>query len=132
MGRQVRRVHAAGPSVRVTMQTAEYIINEDLNTLCTHTLRGELARLSGKALLLTGGAGFLGYYLVQTITHYNAAVDSSRKVRLTVFDNFVRGVPDWLTPLAETRQLKLVRHDMKAPLPPTMGHFDWIVHAASI
>lgn len=114
------------------MQTAQDIVTEDLNTLATHTLRAELAELAGKSMLITGGAGFLGYYLVQTITHYNNDVEAPKRVRLTVFDNFSRGIPDWLTPLAEMKQLKLVRHDMKQPLPAQMGHFDWIVHAASI
>ncbi|MCS7033938.1 MAG: NAD-dependent epimerase/dehydratase family protein [Phycisphaerae bacterium] len=114
------------------MQTARDIVEQDLTTLCSQTLPTELDRLAGRSLLITGGAGFLGYYLVQTITHFNRSADESRKIRLTVFDNFARGVPDWLTSLAETKQLKLVRHDMRLPLPQPMGHFDWIIHAASI
>lgn len=112
------------------MTQAQDIIREDLETLRTRTLREELAAMAGKSLLITGGAGFLGYYLVQAITHYNASADGAKKVRLTVFDNFSRGVPAWLTQLAETKQLVLVKHDMKAPL-PAMGDHQFIVHAAS-
>lgn len=114
------------------MKTANDIVTEDLDALCDGALRLELARMAGKALLVTGGAGFLGYYLVQVVTHHNASAAQGDRVRLTVFDNFSRGVPDWLTLLAETRRLALVRHDIRHPLPQPMGHFDWIVHAASI
>ena len=74
------------------MQTANDIIHEDLDTLRTRTLAGELATMAGKSLLITGGAGFLGYYLVQAITHYNSAATggSGKKIALTVFDNFSR------------------------------------------
>lgn len=115
------------------MPNAHDIVREDLDTLCARTLRDELARMSGRPLLITGGAGFLGYYLVQAVTHHNATTTAAdRKIPLTVWDNFSRGVPSWLTHLAETRQLQLARHDLKQPLPADMGEFDWIVHAASI
>jgi nucleoside-diphosphate-sugar epimerase len=114
------------------MPTAHDIISDDLNTLCARTLREELRTFAGRAMLITGGAGFLGYYLVQTITHYNASAPGDRTIPLTVWDNFSRGVPDWLTKLAETRQLSLAKHDLKHPLPEDICEFGWIVHAASI
>ncbi|HRK30371.1 MAG TPA: NAD-dependent epimerase/dehydratase family protein [Tepidisphaeraceae bacterium] len=116
----------------MTIQTADDILLDDLNTLCSKTLSSELKKLAGKSVLVTGGAGFLGYYLVQTITHYNTLAAANDRIRLTVFDNLSRGVPGWLTCLTENRALTLVRHDMKLPLPKPLGHFHWIIHAASI
>jgi UDP-glucuronate decarboxylase len=51
---------------------------------------------------------------------------------VTVFDNYARGMPAWLERGQRDPALVLVRHDMTAPLPATMGDFDYIVHAASI
>jgi dTDP-glucose 4,6-dehydratase/UDP-glucuronate decarboxylase len=53
-------------------------------------------------------------------------------VQLTVYDNFVRGVPAWLTALSGNGHLAVVKHDMARPLPEAIGDFDYIIHAASI
>jgi UDP-glucuronate decarboxylase len=46
------------------MKTAEDIVREDLADI-GERLSAEFGRMSGKRLLIVGGAGFLGYYLVQ-------------------------------------------------------------------
>jgi nucleoside-diphosphate-sugar epimerase len=114
-----------------TLESSKDVIREDLDYICNN-LKRELAELAGHRLLITGGAGFLGYYLVQTVTHWNEAVSDNQKVDLTVFDNFVRGKPDWIAALAKTDQLTLVTHDITDPLPEDMDDFDFIIHAASI
>jgi UDP-glucuronate decarboxylase len=83
------------------------------------------------SVLVTGGAGFLGYYLVQSILHRNASTDAARRIALTVFDNYARGVPAWLAALEGAPGLELVRHDVREPLPP-LGDFQFVVHAAGI
>ncbi len=109
--------------------TAADVVADDLERI-TRDLAAELSAMAGDSLLITGGAGFLGYYLVQTITHFNETADEP--IALTVFDSFARGEPAWLETLAENRQVKLVQHDMRRPLPPEMPAADWVVHAASI
>ncbi len=52
--------------------------------------------MSGERLLITGGAGFLGYYLVQAPLAWNAANPDKAPISVTVFDNYFRGVPGWL------------------------------------
>jgi UDP-glucuronate decarboxylase len=91
-------------------------------------LADELAMMEGKRVLLTGGAGFLGYYLVQALLHHNK---QRTPVSLTVLDNYLRGVPAWLTALEGDPQLTLIEHDITRPL-PDLGDFDYIIHAASI
>ena len=59
-------------------------------------LADELPRLAGKQILITGGAGFLGYYLVQAALAWNRGVGAGEAIRVTVLDNFIRGVPAWL------------------------------------
>jgi nucleoside-diphosphate-sugar epimerase len=107
------------------------VVRRDLDEIA-RGLRPELARLAGHSLLITGGAGFLGYYLVQAALHHNAASAADGRIDVTVFDNFARGVPGWLTALHENPSLQLVKHDVTQPLPPDAGEFDYIVHAAGI
>ncbi len=109
---------------------AQMVIEQDLEYICTN-LKTEFECLSGKNLLITGGAGFLGYYFVQSVLHWNQKVDSTRCIRLTVYDNYVRGVPAWLTRLEGDRNLTLVKHDIRNPLPENIGDFQYIIHAAS-
>jgi len=88
--------------------------------------------MAGKNLLITGGAGFLGYYLIQSVLHWNQKVDHQKSIRLTIYDNYVRGVPAWLTVIKDDPHLTLVTHDITHPLPGDMGDFQYIIHAASI
>jgi len=113
-----------------SMISLAQLLETDLEAIC-RDLREELGALAGRRLLITGGGGFLGYYLVQSALHWNrtrggAAID------VTVFDNYMRGVPAWLEALRSDPHLTLSRQDMTRPLPPDMGHFDFVIHAAGI
>lgn len=109
----------------------EYVLNTDLVHICDNS-SAEMGELAGERLLITGGGGFLGYYLVQGVLHWNANSDPHRRIQLTVFDNYARGMPDWLVRLAGDPALKLVKHDVIEPLPRDMADFDYIIHAAGI
>ncbi len=113
------------------MRKAEDIIRGDLEYICD-TLHEEFEKLSGKSLLITGGAGFLGYYLVQAPLYWNETRDPSHPIHVVVYDNYMRGVPEWLSELEENRMLQLVKHDITEPLPETESEFNFIIHAASI
>lgn len=115
----------------MTTITAETIVNEDLAAL-GETLSSELAKMAGGHVLLTGAAGFLGYYLVQTLTHFNQSAAAGDKITVTVFDNLSRGLPGWLETLIETKEVTFQKFDLREPLPNPMPTVDWIVHAASI
>jgi UDP-glucuronate decarboxylase len=107
------------------------IINEDLRYINNY-LSEELACLAGKKILITGGAGFLGYYLIQSLLYWNSSGKSSQQIDVTVYDNYIRGVPKWLSNLEADPNLHLVRHDITNPLPEPMPFFSFIIHAASI
>jgi len=117
--------------VRLVTETAETIVKADLEYIAS-TLSQEFGRMRGKKLLIVGGAGFLGYYLVQSVLHYNATAGSSSPIRLTVYDSYIRGVPPWLSALQGNPNLTLVKHDITAPLPADVPDFQYIVHAGSI
>jgi UDP-glucuronate decarboxylase len=109
----------------------EELLTQDLDYIADN-LREELSRMAGKNLLITGGAGFLGYYLVQAVLHFNSRADAGSKIQITVYDNFRRGAPTWLVALENDPNLRLERRDMIEPLPANMGDFQFIIHAAGI
>lgn len=106
------------------------LIVDDLNDLIRKA-RGAYDALAGHHLWLTGGAGFLGYYLVLSIGHWNLQAKPEHRIRLTVLDNYVRGVPSWLAGV-KSDQIRLVRHDVTQPIPTDLEPADYIIHAASI
>lgn len=113
------------------MKNSQEIINNDLSYIYEN-LEEEFEKMSGKHLLITGGAGFLGYYLLQSIFYWNKISAESRYIKLTVYDNYMRGVPAWLVNLEYDRNLTLVKHNIVEPLPPDIGNFQYIIHAAGI
>lgn len=113
------------------LNSAHDVVSRDLAYIRTGA-EAAFDKLAGKAVLVTGGAGFLGYYLVQAILSRNGDVPADRRIRLTVYDNYIRGVPQWLKALSGNPDLTLVRHDITGPLPDAMPDFQYIIHAASI
>jgi len=113
------------------METLQELLEKDLTHLAAQ-LREEFGRMEGSSLLVTGGGGFLGYYLVQSVLFWNQRHAAGRPIRLTVVDNYKRGVPEWLLSLRGDPNLTLVEHDAARPLPPGLPDFQWIIHAAGI
>ena len=116
--------HTAIPSL-------DALLTQDLDYVCDN-LSDEFGRMAGKRLLITGGAGFLGYYLVLAALHFNRHAGRSQPIDVTVWDSFIRGTPAWLTALQGTPNLSIARRDLIEPLPQPMPDFQWIIHAAGI
>jgi UDP-glucuronate decarboxylase len=115
----------------LTVNKSHEVIERDLIYICDR-LKQEFAAMAGKRLVITGGAGFLGYYLVQAVLYWNGTGSRQDEVQLAVYDNFLRGVPGWLMRLKERDSLILEICDVSAGLPEDMGNFQYIIHAASI
>ncbi len=106
------------------------IVAGDLEALA-EGLAAEFVEMAGQRLLITGGAGFLGYYLVQAPLAWNG-LGLGDPISVTVFDNYSRGVPGWLETLSSDPNLEMRKHDITHPLPVDMPGFEWLIHAASI
>ncbi|MBI4317869.1 MAG: NAD-dependent epimerase/dehydratase family protein [Chloroflexi bacterium] len=95
-------------------------------------------RLAHKELLLTGYAGFLGYYFVACLARVNDTVLKGKECRLIGVDNLVRGKPAWLEEFAQRADFSLVDASVLTPVGDLLGLAGWsgsvrfIVHAASI
>ncbi len=113
------------------MKNAAEVIQNDLDYICGN-LTEELGMIAGRKLLITGGAGFLGYYMVQAVVHWNHNSDRGNAVRLTVLDNYFRGVPEWLVGLEGHEHLRLMKCSIIDPLPDEFEDYDSIIHAAGI
>jgi len=113
------------------METLQELLEKDLSSL-TSALSAEFREMEGTNLLITGGGGFLGYYLVQSALYWNKNKAAGRPIQLTVVDNYRRGVPQWLVDLKSERTMKLLEHDASLPLPAGLPEFQYIVHAAGI
>jgi nucleoside-diphosphate-sugar epimerase len=126
----MRSAAAVEPAVGAMATLGQQVVAQDLDYMC-NALRAELPRLSGTNVLITGGAGFLGYYLVLVLLQWNRR-SGAPPIRVTVYDSYVRGMPVWLQNLGGDPALRLLRQDITAPLPESIGDFHYIIHAASI
>jgi UDP-glucuronate decarboxylase len=113
------------------MINARDVIEADLNHIRKEA-NDAFQAMAGKRLLVVGGAGFLGYYLVQSVLAWNRSAQPESRIGLTVFDNFIRGVPAWLTALEGAPGFTLARHDITQPLPANLPDFQYMIHAGSI
>jgi UDP-glucuronate decarboxylase len=116
---------------RVNIESLQTLLDRDLDYVCAN-LRDEFRSMAGRSVLMTGGAGFLGYYMVQSVLHWNDRAAPADRIAMTVFDNYVRGVPAWLDAVRDRPDLTLTRFDIRNPLPVPMPEFDYIIHAAGI
>lgn len=113
------------------MVSAKEIVISDLNYIC-ETCNNEFDQLGGKALLMLGGAGSLGYYIIKALVHWNENYSGQNSVKISVVDNFFRGYPNWLRRLEIEKKIEVFEGDITKPITKSIGPYDYIIHAASI
>jgi UDP-glucuronate decarboxylase len=96
------------------------------------TCAEELASLAGRRILLTGGGGFIGYYLCHTFLHANLA--HGLDIRVDVLDAFARGVSPWVPAVQEAAggAIQFTTTDISQGVPRDVDAADYVIHAASI
>lgn len=102
------------------------IIEEDIESIAKN-IEKECKKLSGKTMLITGGAGFLGNYFISAIDHLNKKV-LENPCRIISVDNFITGVK-YRT--KEGHNFKAIKHNVKDPF-EVNEKIDFIIHAAGI
>lgn len=99
---------------------------EDIRTIADD-IKDDAAQLSGKTLLITGGAGFLGNCFIGVIDFLNKNM-LKKPCRIISVDNFITGVKYMIE---ECPYFKAIKHNIKEPL-EIDENVDYIIHAAGI
>ncbi len=105
----------------IELDDLEYIIN---------TASVEFDKLSNSKVLITGGGGFLGYYFVKSFLRWNQLYPK-KQISIVVYDNFIRGIPRWLTDL-KNKNLTIKKYNIINKLPTNLNGINYLIHAASI
>lgn len=102
------------------------IMEEDIEAIARDIAK-DAGILSGKTLLITGGAGFLGNYFIGVLNFLNKNA-LKKPCRIISVDNFITGVK---YNIEEGPNFKAITHDIKNQI-KIDEDIDYIVHAAGI
>ena len=108
------------------------IVQQDLTRIYSGLTEAERSKFQGSTVLFTGGAGFLGFYFIQFLTHYQEELGIKKVICL---DNFQVGCPAWLKEpsgkgAVELHRFNVITDDIAAV--PGAEEADYIYHMASI
>lgn len=109
------------------------ILVEDLEYIYNKLSEDEKEKFQGSTVLITGCAGFLGYYFMHFLNSYSEKLGIRKIIGL---DNFLTGSKDWLIRLSENNpKVDLHTFNIISDDPasiPELADADLIIHGASI
>jgi UDP-glucuronate decarboxylase len=105
------------------------LVLADIKTIA-EGISHEAAKLSGKTVLISGGAGFLGKYFLGVFSYLNQNV-LEEPVRVISVDNFITGDRDPNFDFSDRTHILDVWGDVTNPL-PMREDLDYIIHAAGL
>ena len=106
--------------------TESRIIQDDMLGIAEE-LKEVAGRLNGKTVFISGGAGFLGRYLVATLDYLNKHV-LVHPCKIIVADTFISGTRD---AVPQSEHILMLQQDVSKPF-TISGAVHFILHAASI
>ncbi len=105
------------------------IIKQDIESIVKR-IKKESRLLEGKTLLISGGAGFLGSYIIATIHKLNKDV-LKKRCKVISIDNFITGTKRRIVKEMQDKNFKFIEGDVTKPL-HIKGEVDYIIHAAGL
>lgn len=108
------------------------ILNEDLDYTLKKLSVSEVEKLKGSTILITGCAGFLGYYFMHFFYRHREVLQIKKVIGL---DNFLLGRPQWLDAIMTDERFCVKRFDIIADrIEDIEGaeEVDYVIHMASI
>jgi UDP-glucuronate decarboxylase len=112
-------------------RTAADVLAQDLRHI-RESCPSEFAAMAGRQVLMTGGAGFLGYEMINALVDHNHGAAKAERIRIVVVDNFLRGAPAWIQELERAREITTLVHDIGTGMPGGVERVDFVIHAAGI
>jgi len=105
------------------------IIAQDIRTI-VRGIKKEARQLEGKTLLISGGAGFLGSYIISVIHKLNKKI-LKKPCRVISIDNFITGKKRRIVEEIKDKNFVFINADVTKPL-SINEKVDYIIHAAGL
>lgn len=115
--------------MKLTHYMAKTIVEQDVENIGSRISK-QAHLLSGKTLLISGGAGFIGAYILRTIAHLNK---TKLKVpcRVISIDNYSTGTKKENDTEFPVSEFTFIEHDIRKPI-EISEKIDFIIHAAGV
>lgn len=104
----------------------DIIFQEDIQNI-VRSLGKKVHEFSGKTVIVTGGSGFIGRYIVGTFDYLNKH-ELKKPVKVIVLDNFITSSKKGLF---TNRHIRYIESDVTKEV-SVRGNIDYIFHAAGI
>ena len=107
-------------------------LEKDLQYTYSKLSKEEIEKLTGASVLITGCAGFLGFYFVHFLYYFRETLKLKKVICL---DNFMLGYPKWLDEIGEDGRFLVKKFDIisdKIDSIDEAKEADFIIHMASI
>jgi len=102
------------------------IIKEDIRDIAEE-IKDISYKLNGKTVLIAGGCGFLGQYIISTLDYLNRNI-LKKPCKIIIIDNFISGLRG---SIKESENIRVIEGDISKPI-NIEEPVDYIIHAASI
>lgn len=103
------------------------IIEADIEEIAK-SIKAIANKLDGKTIVITGGSGFLGRYILGTLIFLNKNV-LNKPCKIISIDNYITSSGSKISD--KEKYVKYIKHDVTKPL-NIIGKVDYIMHAAGI